>query len=172
MYDWNKSRGKGECKEMTNEELQKLVQQVSLQSFHRPFHHQAIFNTHLRTTGGRYLLASHGLEFNPKQLAYFGQEAFIKIIKHELCHYHLHLSGQGYRHRDPSFRELLRRVGGTRFCGQIPGSGNKSQAYYSYCCTSCGLIFHRRRRIDTTRFVCGSCGGQLRPESADHQILE
>ena len=27
-------------------------------------------------------------------------EELIGIIKHELCHYHLHLEGKGYQHRD------------------------------------------------------------------------
>ena len=40
-------------------------------------------------------------------------EELIGIIKHELCHYHLHLEGKGYQHRDKDFKELLKKVGGT-----------------------------------------------------------
>ena len=38
---------------MTDEELQRLVEQLSLTAFQRPFTHQATFNRRLRTTGGR-----------------------------------------------------------------------------------------------------------------------
>ena len=78
---------------LNQSELQRLVEKISLESFSVPFKHQASFNNRLRTTGGRYLLRSHNLEFNPKQLESFGLEEFIKIIKHELVHYHLHLAG-------------------------------------------------------------------------------
>ncbi|MFT8873108.1 MAG: SprT family protein [Sporolactobacillus sp.] len=146
---------------MNNEELQILVQCISEQYFHKPFCHRAVFNPRLRTTGGRYLLQSHCLEFNPKQFDFFGREALIRIIKHELCHYHLHLSGRGYRHCDSSFKRLLSAVGGTRFCQCIPGSENRSIARYNYSCSSCGAAYQRRRRINTERYVCGRCGGNL-----------
>lgn len=146
---------------MTDEELQKLVQQISLKSFHRPFVHKAVFNPRLRTTGGRYLLNSHYLEFNVLQLQYFGLDAFVKIIKHELCHYHLHLSGRGYRHRDADFRQLLKKVGGSRFCGSIPGTGNHSVLHYTYQCKNCGALFSRKRRMDPRRYRCASCGGKI-----------
>ncbi|MCL1632360.1 SprT family protein [Sporolactobacillus sp. CPB3-1] len=146
---------------MTDEELQKLVEEISLESFHRPFCHEVVFNSRLRTTGGRYLLTSHRIEFNQRQLQYFGREAFIRIIKHELCHYHLHLLGGGYRHRDADFRALLAKVGGSRFCSRIPNMRTCSGVRYLYHCTSCGLAFMRKRKIDVRRYVCGSCGGSL-----------
>ncbi|MCO7177164.1 SprT family protein [Sporolactobacillus kofuensis] len=147
---------------MSDEELQALVKQVSIEFFHRPFHHRALFNSRLRTTGGRYLLSTHNLEFNARQLEYFGMEAFIKIIKHELCHYHLHLSRMGYRHRDRDFQTLLKLVGGSRFCGAIPDTRNTSGNRYTYKCMSCGVSFIRKRKIDTNRYVCGACGGKIR----------
>ncbi|MDD9150767.1 SprT family protein [Sporolactobacillus sp. CQH2019] len=146
---------------MTDEELQKLVQHVSIESFHLPFRHRAVFNPRLRTTGGRYLLSSHCLEFNKHQLLHFGIEEFIKIIKHELCHYHLHLGGGGYKHRDSDFKKLLRQVGGSRYCGAIPGMGNSSVLQYIYHCRRCGASFIRRRRLDTRRYVCAACGGKI-----------
>ncbi|MGO1337797.1 MAG: SprT-like domain-containing protein, partial [Leuconostoc fallax] len=73
---------------MTNDELQNLVQKISQQDFKRSFKHQAMFNARLRTTGGRYILKTHNLEFNPKMISVPEFEA---IIKHELVHYHLHL---------------------------------------------------------------------------------
>src|SRR5699024_8863635 len=99
---------------MKQNELQEFVQIISEKYFNKPFNHQAKFNPRLRTTGGRYHLKSHDLDFNPKILETFGIEIFEGIVKHELCHYHLHLENKGYRHRDREFKELLEKVGGLR----------------------------------------------------------
>lgn len=96
---------------MTDQELQALVEAVSAQYFARPFRHQARFNSRLRTTGGRYLLRSHDIEINPRHLEQHGEEELIGIVKHELCHYHLHLEKKGYQHKDRDFQELLKQVG-------------------------------------------------------------
>ena len=75
---------------MNNIELQRLTEQLAIDYFGVEFKHKAYFNHRLRTTGGRYLLRSHHIEINPKQLENFGEQAIIDIIKHELCHYFLH----------------------------------------------------------------------------------
>ncbi|GAA3317499.1 hypothetical protein GCM10020331_016450 [Ectobacillus funiculus] len=100
---------------MKEEELQHLVEKVSLQYFKLPFCHKALFNKRLRTTGGRYLLQSHHIELSYNYYEAFGKEELIEVIKHELCHYHLHLAGKGYKHRDADFRRLLAEVGAPRF---------------------------------------------------------
>ncbi|MCI1859362.1 MAG: SprT family protein [Sporolactobacillus sp.] len=146
---------------MTDEELQRLVEHISLEYFHRPFRHQASFNSRLRTTGGRYLTDSHVIELNEKQLDYYGLADFIKIIKHELCHYHLHLTGKGFHHYDADFKRLLRRVGGSRFCGSIPGTTRRSQLRYHYRCAACGRTFIRKRKLNTSKYVCATCGGKI-----------
>lgn len=92
---------------MTDEQLQAWIEQISLRSFGVPFRHQARFNSRLRTTGGRYFMKSHHIEINPAQLVTYGEEEVERIIKHELCHYHLHLAGRGYQHRDADFKALL-----------------------------------------------------------------
>ena len=51
---------------MNDQELQNLVEEISWEFFNKPFHHQAIFNSRLKTTGGRYLLDSHNIEMNKK----------------------------------------------------------------------------------------------------------
>lgn len=141
--------------------IQEWVEQISRDSFKKPFHHKAMFNPRLRTTGGRYLLRSHNLEFNPTQLQMFGEDEFAKIIKHELCHYHLHIEGRGYRHQDLDFKKLLKEVEGSRYCQLIPGAKRESKWRYTYRCKSCGLNYIRKRRIDLRRFGCGQCGGRL-----------
>ncbi|WP_430612421.1 SprT family protein [Enterococcus sp. DIV0876] len=141
---------------MTEQELQKYVEDLSIQFFGRPFLHKAIFNPRLKTTGGRYHLTDHHLDFNPYMLAQHGEDVFMGIVKHELCHYHLHLTGQGHRHRDPAFKALLAKTGGLRYA---PASA--SAANYRYQCQSCQTLFERRKRIDTNRYVCGKCKGPL-----------
>lgn len=153
---------------MSEEELQQWVESISMESFGRPFRHQARFNSRLRTTGGRYLLQSHDIEFNPKQLDYFGEEEFAKIIKHELCHYHLHLQGKGFQHRDQDFKQLLGRVGGSRYCRLVPGTRNRQTVRHFYRCSTCAHVYKRKRRVDTRKFVCGKCGGRLIRMNSEH----
>lgn len=100
---------------MTDQALQTLVEKISIVFFQKPFLHQATFNRRLKTTGGRYHLASHHLDFNPTVFLKYGQEELEKVIKHELCHYHLHLAGKGYQHKDKDFKELLAKTGGARY---------------------------------------------------------
>lgn len=140
---------------MTEQELQTLVEQISLRRFHRPFKHQAVFNKRLKTTGGRYHLKDHHIDINPKVLELYDEEMLAKVIKHELCHYHLHLTHHGYQHKDASFKKLLKKVGGLRYAPPMPG--NKSGKLLTYECTNCHHRYHRKRKIDTKRFVCGKC---------------
>ncbi|WP_028401280.1 SprT family protein [Ectobacillus panaciterrae] len=147
---------------MNETALQQLVEQVSLQYFGKPFWHKASFNKRLRTTGGRYLLRSHNIELNLHYYETFGKEELIEVIKHELCHYHLHLEGKGYQHRDADFRQLLKEVEAPRFCKKIPGTQKTTKALrYEYKCTACGCCYIRKRKMDTNRYVCGRCKGQL-----------
>ncbi|KQU57206.1 hypothetical protein ASG66_20675 [Bacillus sp. Leaf406] len=145
---------------MTNEELQQLVSTLSKRLFKRPFRHQAYFNSRLRTTGGRYMLKSHHIDINPKYLEEFGMDELIGIIKHELCHYHLHLEGKGYKHGDKDFKDLLAEVGGPRHCSSLPIQKKRGRRL-TYRCKECSLEFIRRKRVDTNRFVCGRCKGRL-----------
>lgn len=75
------------------------------------FLHKATFNGRLTSTGGRYFTKSHHIEISRRQLEQFGADDVEKIIKHELCHYHLHILGRGYQHRDEEFKTLLQEVG-------------------------------------------------------------
>lgn len=146
---------------MNNEKLQQMVERISKEYFGIPFLHKATFNPRLRTTGGRYLLRSHNLEFNPKHYDEYGLDELTGIIKHELCHYHLHIKGKGYKHRDHDFKTLLNQVGGSRYCQIVPGQRRIEKIRHSYKCSKCGTIYKRKRRIDTARFVCGKCRGKL-----------
>ena len=70
--------------------LTEYVQSVSIEDFGRPFIHQVQWNSRLRTTGGRFFPKDGHLDFNPKVYNELGLEAFRKIVRHELCHYHLY----------------------------------------------------------------------------------
>lgn len=151
---------------MTEQELQHMVESISEQYFAKPFIHRARFNPRLRTTGGRYLLRSHDLEFNPKHYLEHGENELIGIIKHELCHYHLHREGRGYKHQDNDFKTLLKQVGGTRYCQQVSTTRTKQAMPYRYqlVCNDCGLSYKRKRKMNPAKYVCGKCRGKLRLE--------
>ncbi|WP_088815345.1 MULTISPECIES: SprT family protein [Listeria] len=142
---------------MEQAELQKWMEETSLRYFDKVFKHQARFNSRLRTTGGRYLLRSHDIEMNPKYLFHYGADYFLGIMKHELCHYHLHLEGKGYMHRDAEFRALLKAVDAPRFCKAIEPDIPK----HVYVCEQCGQDFFRKRKFNVNRYACGKCGGKL-----------
>lgn len=146
---------------MTNQELQRLVERISLESFGQPFRHRAWFNPRLRTTGGRYRLEDHSIEINPRMLTEHDETTLEGIIKHELCHYHLHLAGQSGQHRTRAFRELLQQVGGLRFAPAPQQAQPKLRPWHLYVCQNCGQKYYRARRIDVTKMVCGRCHGYL-----------
>ena len=137
--------------------LTEYVKQVSLEDFGKPFCHEAFWNLRLRSTGGRFFPKDGHLDFNPKHLEQFGWEIFRKIVRHELCHYHLYFEQKGYRHRDQDFKELLQRVDGLRYAPSL----NKQPPHLIYRCTTCDSSYLRRRRISMTRYCCGRCGGRL-----------
>lgn len=141
---------------MNNVALENLVKKVSQESFGKPFLHQTFFNTRLKTTGGRYHLSDHHLDFNPSILEEHGMAVFIGIIKHELCHYHLHLAKKGYQHKDQDFKQLLAKVNGLRYA---PITNNQQRKKYQCC--KCGQLFLRQRAINIQKYRCGKCRGQL-----------
>ena len=147
--------------ELTESELQELVEHVSLSFFNRPFLHQAKINRRMTTTGGRYHLTDHHLEINAHFLQPQYHDDLVGIIKHELTHYHLHLQNRGYRHRDTDFKLLLKKVGGSRYAPDI-GLRKKQKPKFVYKCQQCGQKFKRVRRINVRRYACGKCGGPLR----------
>lgn len=146
---------------MTDEQLQQLVRNISSRFFQKAFVHDALFNKRLKTTGGRYLLSTHNIEVNPKSFELFGEEEVIQIIKHELCHYHLHIEGKGYQHRDRDFKELLKKVDAPRFCSSIPNKLEESKRKHLYTCSECGVLYRRKRRLNTEKYRCGKCLGKL-----------
>lgn len=136
--------------------LQNFVENVSIIYFHKPFKHRAYFNTRLRTTGGRYHAGTHHLDFNPKILDAFGEETFLGIVKHELCHYHLHLENKGFQHKDADFKQLLKEVGGLRFTPSLKAEA-KSLKVWEYQCIGCHESIYRQRRFNLNKFVCRKC---------------
>lgn len=115
----------------------------------------------MRTTGGRYHLDDHHIEINAHFLEAKNQKYLVGIIKHELCHYHLHLMGLGYQHKDRDFKILLNRVGGSCYAPDI-GLRRRKKYKYLYVCENCRLKYPRMRRINTIRYRCGKCKGRLR----------
>lgn len=146
---------------MDNQQLQQLVEQISYENFHKPFQHQAYFNTRLKTTGGRYLLQTSNIEINPRAYELYGIGEIEGIIKHELCHYHLHIEGKGYKHRDADFRALLVEVGAPRFCSLLQQRTRKKSYVYMYSCRNCGQSYRRKIKMNVDKYRCSKCLGQL-----------
>ena len=140
---------------MNEHELQTLTEEISRTSFHRKFTHKITYNNRLRSSGGRYLLKTGNIEINPLVEQELGLEALIGVIKHELCHYHLHQTGRGYRHQDQDFKQLLHQVGGSRFIERM------REPNFIYECTACHHRYPRMRKMNTNRYVCGKCRGKL-----------
>ena len=97
------------------------------------------------------------MDFNPKVYDELGLEVFRKIVRHELCHYHLYFQKKGYRHKDRDFKELLKEVDGLRFVPPL----RAQSSYLVYQCQSCQQSYQRKRKIDTKRYRCGVCRGKL-----------
>jgi len=148
---------------LNDELLQKLTEDLSLRFFHKPFLHKAFFNKRLRTVGGRYMLVSHNIEINYRYFEQYGEEEIIGIVKHELCHYHLHLEMKGYKHRDHDFKQLLKKVGAPRYCTPLKKVDNQKQIVekYIFQCRSCRTAYIRKRNINLNKYVCGACRGPL-----------
>ncbi|WP_339229834.1 SprT family protein [Oceanobacillus sp. FSL K6-2867] len=150
---------------INEKELYELVNKISVTYFQKPFIDDVRFNHRLRTTGGRYIPVKRLIELNPKYAMEMGQNEFIGIIKHELCHYHLHIEGKGYRHRDKDFRELLKRTGSPRFCSPLPSEEKNYK--HVYRCKKCDQVYERKRRINIQKYRCGKCKGALKYVSID-----
>lgn len=145
---------------LSTAELQQLVEEISESIFHKPFLHQAMYNKRLRTTGGRYMLGDHSIQINPLVLELHGLEELVGVIKHELCHYHLHLEGRGYRHIDQDFKKLLKTTNSPRYCKPLVIQ-RKSTLLHRYQCTSCTLQYEKKRRMDVKKYRCGQCKGRI-----------
>ncbi|MDC3415241.1 SprT family protein [Aquibacillus sp. 3ASR75-11] len=144
---------------MNQKVLEKLVNDLSLQFFDKPFTDNVAFNMRLRTTGGRYIPSKRKIELNPKYIHELGEEEFIGIVKHELCHYHLHIEGKGYQHKDQAFKELLKKTNSPRHCNPLPSTKDRKRILYR--CKGCGHEYYRTRRIDVNKYRCGKCRGTL-----------
>lgn len=142
---------------MNTDDLRRLTMELSEKYFRKPFNHTVKFNNRLRTTGGRYIPATKTIEINPKYIMEMGLEETIGIIKHELCHYHLHILGKGFQEDDIEFIKLLRKTNSPTHCRPLPTSLKR----YIYKCNKCGLLYERKRRVNTDKYKCGHCFNRI-----------
>jgi SprT-like protein len=142
---------------MTDEQLNELVKKISIKYFDRKFLHKAFFNYRLKTTGGRYNLKSHCIDINPKILEKYSYDILLGVIKHELCHYHLHLLGYSGRHNTKKFIDLLNQVEGSRYVPIL-----ERQKNLKYVCQKCGCVYIRHRKINSLKYVCSKCHGNIK----------
>lgn len=161
MLEYILAKGRDDFKmdPLNKETLYELVNQLSIDFFQKPFMHEVTFNHRLRTTGGRYLPFQKVIELNPRYVTEMDEQEFIGIIKHELCHYHLHIEGQGYGHRDQAFKKLLKKTGSPRYCKPLPSTIRNYRHFY--ICKKCNFTYKRMRRVDTEKYRCGKCRGKI-----------
>lgn len=145
---------------MEQQKLKQWVDDISREWFGKPYTDEVTMNNRLRTTGGRYIPKYRKIELNPKYLEELGEEEFVGIIKHELCHYHLHIEGKGYQHRDQDFRDLLKKTDSPRHCQALPSKQDKK--FHVYECEKCSHAYNRVRRVDVKKYRCGKCKGKLK----------
>lgn len=146
--------------QLCDEELTRLIQKLSIKHFQKPFVDQGRYNSRLRTTGGRYIPRKRLIEVNPKYVTEKLYNEVIGIIKHELCHYHLHIEGKPFGHGDATFKELLRKTSSPRFCKPLPSS-IKTEVIHTYTCTTCSTMYYRKRRVNVKRVRCGKCSSKI-----------
>lgn len=146
---------------VTTQDLYNLTIKISQESFeclpgiNTNFKHRITFNSRLRTTAGRYLVRKGDIEINPHYYERYGLVELIDTIKHELVHYYLHQMGLPYQHKDKEFKALSSLVGCSRYAQPM------REYKYVYTCTVCSQLYHRVKRINTTRYRCGKCKGNL-----------
>ncbi len=72
----------------------------------------------------------------------------------------MHIEGDGYKHRDISFKKLLKAVDGTRY-SKILDKNKKIPYLYKIVCKKCNQIYYRKRKINIKKLRCGRCFGKL-----------
>lgn len=159
MIQYAKDRGGVPMESLSQKELQQWTDELSKQYFDKPFTDEIRFNSRLRTSGGRYIPSERVIEINPKYVVELDGTELEGIIKHELCHYHLHIEGKGFGHGDAEFKHLLNKSGSPRHCSPLPSD---EKSLYHYVCTECGYSYQRRRRVNTKLYRCGKCKGILK----------
>lgn len=138
---------------LDEQNLFNLTNELSKTYFQKPFKHTIKYNNRLRTTGGRYIPTLKTIEINPKYVLEMTQEHLIGIIKHELCHYHLHIEGKNFRDNDTDFITLINKIGAPKYCQPLPSSMKR----YIYMCKKCKLEYKRKRRVNVKKYKCGRC---------------
>ncbi|MBN8237115.1 SprT family protein [Halobacillus kuroshimensis] len=160
MIQYAQNRGGVLVQSLTQQQLEAWTDELSRKYFDKPFVDDVYFNSRLRTTGGRYIPSKRTIEINPKYIVELDGAELEGIIKHELCHYHLHIEGKGFGHGDPEFKDLLHKTDSPRFCAQLPSE--KKKGFHHYECVQCGQTYQRKRKVDTKKYHCGKCKGRLK----------
>ena len=101
---------------------------------------------------------------NKKYLEQLGMDELMGIIKHELCHYHLHQEGRAISIEIRILKNYFIKVGGTEVLFTSSGNVGKKEEInriITYICIECKEVYKRKKKLDTNRYVCGHCSGKL-----------
>ncbi|WP_145367794.1 SprT-like domain-containing protein, partial [Staphylococcus aureus] len=104
---------------MSNHKLHPILHNLSQQKFPPTFPHSPYFNKTLPTTPRPYLLNSHHIQINPKQYHHYPQHPLLKIILHQLSHYHFHIPRKPYQHKHQHFKPFTQHLPPPTFSNTI-----------------------------------------------------
>ena len=146
---------------MTDEQLQRWVEYISLRDFGRPFEHRATFNRRLRATGGRYFLKTHHIEISSAHYQAYGKEES-EWKKSSNTNFVITICtgrGGGFvtGFRISSIASKNRRK--PLLPSAHPHRTPSEPIRYLLRCRQCEAVYYRKRKVDTSRYVCGRCRG-------------
>jgi SprT-like protein len=154
---------------MTDQELCRRVEELSLKHFDQPFRGVAKFNSRFTRLGGRCTVRRGAacIEVSLRHFERHGESFLRETILHELCHYHLFVKGIKHDHRSRAFRELLARVGASLHCAPLDQAPRQYRRKYAYRCPSCGRVFRRVKPLAKP----SSCGHFDRSFNPRHKLI-
>lgn len=145
--------------ELTNQQLGMLAQQLSQTYWQAPCTIPVVWNGRLSTTMGRFFYLTQKkkrtavrIELSRKAARHLDRETFIKVLLHELCHYHLFKQGKPFSDHHPVFEAEIKRVGAISTNAiKLPQKG------YKLYCAKCQAFLGIRKRFNPAHYASACC---------------
>lgn len=142
---------------MDTQDLYQLANSLSLQFWQKPLTIKVVWNTRLRSSAGRYIYSKAGpqrIEVSYQEYIDYGLAEVVNILKHELCHFHLHQQNKAFQDGSVVFKQECQRVG-----AQLTAKP-RAVKYVQIFCSSCGQLLGYRQRI-RKNLISSCCGSSL-----------
>ncbi len=149
--------------EYSQEQLELLANQLSLQHWKKTCDIPVVWNGRLRAAMGRFAYTTKGkqriplkIELSKYAAQHLNKDTFISVLLHELCHYHLFIEGKPFHDHHPQFEMELVRVGAiSTHTVQVP------QKAYELFCSHCQKPLGKRKRINTKNYLSACCQREI-----------